>query len=90
MTFTPQDNAVLGRFTADAAQSSDLERIERYARHALNSAISITGAVRVLRTQPKFDTAAEAALQAAEAELEITLDAVRKAMTEFSAKPVTA
>lgn len=74
----------------DNHQAADLERIERYARHALNSAISISGTVRVLRTQPKFDTNAEAALQAAEAELEITLDAVRKAITEFNAKPVTA
>jgi hypothetical protein len=71
-------------------QSSDLERIERYARHALNSAISITGAVRVLRSQPKFETNAEATLRAAEAELEVTLDAVRKAMQEFSTKSVTA
>lgn len=75
---------------ADIHQSSDLERIERYARHALNNAISIKGAVRVLRSQPKFDTAAEASLRSAETELETTLDAVRKAMQEFSTKPVTA
>lgn len=71
-------------------QSADLERIERYAHHAMNNAISITGAVRILRAQPNFETNAEAALQRAEAELELTLDAVRKAMQEFSTKPVTA
>ena len=84
------DSKVLGKFTGEAAQTADLERIERYARHALNSAISITGAVRLLRSQPKFETNAAAQLKAAEAELELTLDAVRKAMTEFSTKPVTA
>lgn len=71
-------------------QSSDLERIERYAHHAMNNAISVTGAVRLLRSRPTFETNAEAALKSAEAELELTLDAVRKAMREFSAKPVTA
>lgn len=70
--------------------ASDLERIERYARHALNNAISITGAVRILRSQPAFETTAQDTLRSAEAELELTLDAVRKAMREFSAKPVTA
>lgn len=72
----------------DIHQSADLERIERYARHALNNVISIKGAVRLLRSQPKFETTAEAQLRAAEAELETTLNAVREAMTEFSTKPV--
>lgn len=71
-------------------QSADLERIERYAHHAMNNAISVTGAVRLLRSQPHFETSAADALRRAEAELELTLDAVRKAMAEFSAKPVTA
>lgn len=71
-------------------QSSDLERIERHATHARNNAISVFGAVRLLRSQPKFDTKAEDALKLSEAELETALDAVRKAMKEFSTKPVTA
>lgn len=71
-------------------QLGDLERIERYSSHALNSAISVMGAVRILRAQPPFETRAEAMLKSAEAELELTLDAVRKAMQEFSTKPVTA
>lgn len=69
---------------------SDLERIERYARHARNNAISITGAVRILRSQPAFATNAEDALRSAEVDLELSLDAVRKAMQEFTTKPVTA
>ncbi len=75
---------------ADMHQSADLDRIERYATHARNNAISITGAVRLLRTQPAFETKAEDALNLSEAELETALDAVRKAMTEFSTKPVSA
>lgn len=71
-------------------QSADLDRIERHARNAMNSAASLYGSVRVLRSQPKFDTKAAAQLKETEAQLEITLDAVRKAMTEFSTKPVTA
>lgn len=71
-------------------QSSDLERIERYATHARNNAISVFGAVRLLRSQPTFETKAHNALKLSEAELEIALEAVRKAMTEFSTKPVTA
>ena len=74
---------------SDGFQSADLDRIERHARNAMNSAISLHGSVRVLRSQPKFETNAEAQLKAAEAELELTLDAVRKAMMEFSTKPVT-
>lgn len=75
---------------ADSYQSADLERIERYATDARNNAISIMGAVRVLRTQPAFETRAEDSLKLSEAELEIALDAIRKAMTEFSTKPVSA
>jgi hypothetical protein len=69
---------------------NDLERIERYARHAMNDAISLTGAVRVLRTRPNFETSAEDQLRSAEAELERSLSAVRSAMREFTTKPVTA
>lgn len=74
----------------DDYQSFDLNRIESYATHARNNAISITGAVRILRSRPPFETKAEDALKLSEAELEIALDAVRRAMTEFSAKPVSA
>lgn len=70
--------------------SHDLERIERHARHAMNSAVSITGAVRVLRARPGFETRAEDQLRCAETELEAALTAVRGAMQEFTAKPVTA
>lgn len=70
--------------------AGDLERIERYAVHARNNAISIVGAVRLLRARPEFETKAEDALQAAEVELELSLGAVRKAMQEFTTKPVTA
>lgn len=69
-------------------QSSDLERIERYATHARNNAISVFGSVRLLRAQPAFTSRAEDALRVSEAELETALDAVRKAMNEFSKKPV--
>lgn len=68
-------------------QSYDLERIERYSTHARNNAISVFGSVRLLRSKPAFDTRAEEALKLSEAELETALDAVRKAMTEFSTKP---
>lgn len=71
-------------------EAADLERIERYAHHAMNNAICVSGAVRQLRAKPKFGTLAEAALKSAEAELELTLDAVRKAMREFNTKPVAA
>lgn len=71
-------------------QGHDLERIGRYAHHAMNNAIQITGAVRVLRAQPAFETRAEDQLRCAEAELEAALNAVRGAMREFSTKPVTA
>ena len=74
----------------DKYQSFDLDRIESYATHARNNAISITGAVRILRSKPPFETRAEDALRLSEVELEIALNAVRKAMTEFSDKPVTA
>jgi hypothetical protein len=69
---------------------SDLERIERYARHARNDAINIYGAVRILRSRPTFETNAEDALRLAEEELEASLSAVRKARQEFTTKPVTA
>ena len=71
-------------------QSSDLERIERHATHARNCAINITGCVRILRGKPAFNTKAEEALKLSENELETALAAVRKAMSEFSTKPVTA
>ncbi len=71
-------------------QAADLDRIERYATHARNNAISLFGAVRLLRSQPDFETKAHDALKLSEAELETALEAVRKAMNEFSAKPVTA
>ena len=68
----------------------DLERIERYARHAVNDAANIVGTVRLLRAQPPFETRAEDTLKSAEADLEVALNAVRKAITEFKTKPVTA
>ena len=71
-------------------QSADLERIERNATRARNDAITAYGAVRLLRVQPGFETKAMEALKLSEVELETALDAVRKAMTEFSDKPVTA
>jgi len=67
---------------------SDLERIERYANHARNNAVSIRGAVRLLRTQPEFETRAEDMLKTAEVELEEALSAVRTAMQEFTTKTV--
>jgi len=76
--------------TSDLTQSGDLERVERYARHAMIDAITVTGAVRVLRSRPPFETRAEDALRLAEAELENSLNAVRRAMAEFSTKPVIA
>lgn len=75
---------------ADLDRTWDLERIERYSRHARNNAISVVGAVRVLRTQPPFETTAQDALRTAEADLETSLEAVRRAMKEFETKPVTA
>jgi len=75
---------------SDKYQSLDLDRIESYATHARNNAISITGAVRVLRSRPPFETRAEDALKLSEADLEIALDAVRKAMNELNNKPVSA
>lgn len=71
-------------------QAADLERIERHATHARNCAINITGSVRLLRGRPNFDTKAEEALKLSENELETALAAIRKAMTEFNTKPVTA
>jgi hypothetical protein len=71
-------------------QSHDLERIERHATHARNCAINITGAVRLLRGRPAFDTKADDMLRLSENELETALSAVRKAMAELSSKPVTA
>lgn len=76
--------------TAELNREGDLNRIERHARHAMNSAVSITGAVRILRAQPAFETRAQDQLRCAEAELEAALNAVRNAMQEFSTKPVTA
>ena len=76
--------------TQDLIREGDLNRIERNARHAMNNAVSITGAVRILRARPAFDTRAEDQLRCAETELEAALNAVRKAMQEFSTKPVTA
>lgn len=67
---------------------SDLERIERYANHARNNAVSVRGAVRMLRVQPDFDTRAEDMLKTAEVELEEALNALRIAMQEFTTKPV--
>jgi len=67
---------------------SDLERIERYANHARNNAVSTRAAVRLLRVQPDFDTRAEDMLKTAEVELEEALNAIRLAMQEFSTKPV--
>ncbi len=71
-------------------QAADLERIERAATHARNNAISAFGAVRLLRSKPAFETRAFDSLKMTEAELETALEAVRKAMNEFSSKPVTA
>jgi phosphate uptake regulator len=70
--------------------ASDLERIERYATHARNNAISITGAARILRFRPPFETRAEDALRMAEVDLETALTAVRMAMAEYNTKPATA
>ena len=70
-------------------QASDLRRIERYARHAINDAANIVGTVRLLRSQPSFETRAEDALKNAEADLELALNAIRKAMAEFNSKPAT-
>lgn len=67
---------------------SDLERIERYANHARNNAVSTRAAVRLLRVQPDFDTRAEDMLTTAEVELEEALSAIRAAKQEFSTKPV--
>jgi hypothetical protein len=67
---------------------SDLERIERYARHLRNDAIQLTGAVRILRARPEFETNAEDRMREAYAELAFALTAVRSAMKEFNAKPV--
>ncbi len=71
-------------------QAFDLERIERYARHAVNDAANIVGTVRLLRNQSPFETRAADTLSSAEADLELALNAVRSAMQEFSTKPVTA
>lgn len=70
--------------------ASDLEMIERKATWARNDAIAAYGAVRLLRVQPGFETKAMEALKLSEVELETALDAVRKAITEFADKPVTA
>lgn len=77
-------------FMTDPTQSHDLERLERYATHARNDAISIVGAALVLRTRPPFETRAEEALRIAEGELETALDAIRRAMREYNLKPITA
>jgi hypothetical protein len=69
---------------------SDLDRIERYATRALNDARSLRQSVRLIRTQPNFETRAEDAMKTAETELSASLDAVRQALREFSTKPVTA
>lgn len=71
-------------------QTGDLERIERYARHAVNDAASIIGAVRILRSQPAFETRAADVLSNAETDLQLALNAVRVAAAEFKTKPVTA
>jgi hypothetical protein len=86
MSITPEYKT-LGKLDHQAA---DLERIERHATHARNNAISVFGAVRLLRSQPAFETKAQDALKLSEVELETALEAVRKAMAEFSTKPVTA
>ena len=67
---------------------SDLERIDRYATHALRDAQSVRSAVRQLRVQPKFETRAEDTLGTAAIELEEALNAVRQAMQELTTKPI--
>lgn len=84
------DNSTLRQTMNERARDMDLARIERYARHAVNDAANIVGAVRLLRGQPAFETRAAEILTSAATDLEIALSAVRKAMQEFSTKPVTA
>ena len=67
---------------------SDLERIERYAKHALNDATWVRAAVRQLAVQPDFETRAEDTLNVAAIHLEEALAAVRQALTTFRDKPV--
>lgn len=67
---------------------SDLERIECYARHALNDATWARAAVRQLAVKPDFETRAEDTLNVAAIHLEEALAAVHQAITAFRAKPV--
>jgi hypothetical protein len=67
---------------------SELQRIERHAKHALNDATWAREAARRLTAQPDFETRAEDALNLAAIQLEEALSAVRQAITAFRAKPV--
>jgi hypothetical protein len=67
---------------------SDLERIERYANHARNNALSARAAVRLLRIRPDFETRAEEGLKVAEVEIEEALSSIRAALQEYTTKPV--
>lgn len=69
---------------------SDLARIERYAARIVADAQSLRQSVRMVRTQPDFETRAEDVMKTATAELERTLATVRQALSEFNHKPVAA
>lgn len=67
---------------------SDIERVERYAMHALNDAVWVRSAVRQLAVRPDFETRAEDALITAEIQLQEALSAVRETITAFRGKSV--
>jgi hypothetical protein len=67
---------------------SDLERVERYARHAVNDALSAKSAVRALASRPGFETIAEDELRKAERDLTEALTAIRKSLSSYRKKPV--
>jgi hypothetical protein len=56
----------------------------------MTDVIHLLGAVRIIRSQPDFETKAEDAMKSAEAELEHALKVVRDARKQFSTKPVAA
>lgn len=70
--------------------SGYLERIERYGSHVVNDARSVASAVKAMPSRPGFETNAEEALRNAEKELNSSLTVIRRALKNYTTKPVTA